>query len=164
MGVRQAREINEISKSPDMAPWNVPGKYSKPICRRVVEEAGIPRNLFGVSKKAASVLFDSRIDGLSSATHNEYYTWLCRNSKGKLLYAGSRLLEWFHWPYTTTLRGVRKVVRMAPEPLRSKGHQLTRWLEDLECNLSLFRHTCPWAIEKAKERYSAYYNGLTKHL
>jgi uncharacterized NAD(P)/FAD-binding protein YdhS len=71
-------------------------------------------------------------------------------------------MEWFHWPYKTMLRVVRKVVRMAPEPLRSRGQKLPRRLEDLERNLNLFRHTFPWAIEKAKERYSAYHksNGL----
>jgi hypothetical protein len=58
---------------------------------------------------------------------------------------------------------------MTPEPCSEKGQQLTRWLEDVERNLNLFRHTFPWAIEKAKERYSAYHkrnNGLTdmKHL
>jgi hypothetical protein len=156
MGARQATEINRITKSPEMAPWDVPG-YSKPIPRRIVEEAGIPRNLFGVSKQAASVLFDVRVDSLSSATRKEYYKWLHRDSKAQLLYTGGRLLDWFHWPYRIGLRGFRKAVRMTPEPLRSKGQQLTRRLEDLERDLNLFRHTFPWAMEKAKERYSAYH-------
>ncbi len=156
MGARQAAEINRITKSPEMAPWDVPG-YSKPIPRRIVQEAGIPGNLFGVSKNAASVLFDARIDSLTSATCNEYYTWLRRDSKGKRLYTGCRLLERFQWPYRIVSRVVRKAARMAPKPLRSSGEQLTRRLEDLERNLNLFRHTFPWAIEKAKERYSAYH-------
>jgi hypothetical protein len=168
MGARQATEINRITKSPEMAPWDVPG-YSKPIPRRIAEEAGIPRNVFGMSKQAASVLFDSRIDSLSSATRNEYYAWLRQHSRGKPLYTGGRLLEWFHRPYKFALRVLRFVVRMTPEPCSEKGQQLTRWLEDVERNLNLFRHTFPWAVEKAKERYSAYHkrnNGLTdpKHL
>ena len=156
MGARQAAEINRITKSPEMAPWDVPG-YSKPIPRRIVQEAGIPGNLFGVSKNAASVLFDARIDSLTSATCNEYYTWLHRDSKGKRLYTGSRLLERFQWPYRIVSRGVRKAARMAPKPLRWSGEQLTRRLDDLERNLNLFRHAFPWAIEKAKERYSAHH-------
>jgi hypothetical protein len=155
MGARQAAVINKITKSAEMAPWDVPG-YSKPIPRRIVEEAGIPRNLFGVSKKAASVLFDSRIDSLSSATREEYYRWLCSDSKGKLLYRGGRLREWFHRPYMVMLRVVRKILRMAPGPFRSKAQQLTRLMEDIDYNLNLFRHIFPWAVEKAKERYSAF--------
>jgi hypothetical protein len=157
MGVRQASEINKIGKSPEMAPWDVPGKYSRPVCRRILEEAGIFRNIFGISKKAASVLFDARSDTLTSATRDEYHSWLRRNSKGRRWYAVGRLLEWFHWPYRFALRGCSKAVRMAPEPLRSTGEQLSRRLQNLERDVNLFRHIFPWAIENAKDRYGAYH-------
>src|SRR5262245_16518056 len=157
MGARQSIEINRISKSPDMAPWDVPREYSRPICRRIVETAGISRDLFGISKKAASVLFDTRMDSLSSATCKEYYAWLRQNSNGQHLYTGGRLFEWVRSPYKSILRTVRKASGVGPKPLRSRGQQLTRRLEDLERDLNLFRHTFPWAIEKAKERYSAYH-------
>jgi hypothetical protein len=161
MGARQANDINRITKSSEMAAWDIPGNYSKPIPRRILEESGIPRNLFGVSKNAASVLFDARIDSLTAATSNEYYKWLRRDLNGKRSYTGGRLLERFQLPYRIVLRGVRKAARMAPKPLRSSGEQLTRRLEDLERNLNLFRHTFPWAIEKAKERYGAYHKRAT---
>jgi hypothetical protein len=139
-----------------MAPWDVPG-YSKPIPRRIAEEAGIPRNVFGMSKQAASVLFDARIDSLSSATRDEYYKWLRRNTAGQSLYVGGRLVERFPWPYKTMLRGVRKAGRMAPESLKEKGQKLIRWSESHERKFNLFRYAFPWAIEKAKERYKAYH-------
>ena len=56
-GARQIRDIQAISNSPEMSPWNVgPPSYRRPICRRIVEEAGVPRELFGVRKLGVSEL------------------------------------------------------------------------------------------------------------
>lgn len=38
-----------------MRPWSVGGSYDRPIARRVGEEAGIPRHLFGTLKKNTSL-------------------------------------------------------------------------------------------------------------
>lgn len=76
MGVRQIRDINKISNSAEMKPWDVPGNYSRPICRRIVESAGVQRNQFGISKKAASVLFGSRGDVFSPITRQTLNEWL----------------------------------------------------------------------------------------
>lgn len=44
----------DISRSPEMAPWSIGGEYDKPIARRIVEEAGIPRSAFGQTKTGNS--------------------------------------------------------------------------------------------------------------
>jgi hypothetical protein len=49
---RSVASIDAISLSPEMAPYRVGGLYDKPIPRRILEEAGIPRGLFGTRKKA----------------------------------------------------------------------------------------------------------------
>jgi len=36
----------------EMAPWRLGSDYDRPIPRRILEEAGIPRQLFGTRKKA----------------------------------------------------------------------------------------------------------------
>lgn len=48
--------IHAISVSAEMAPWSIGGSYDRPIPRRIVEEAGIPRELFGHRKRAAGVV------------------------------------------------------------------------------------------------------------
>jgi len=156
------REINRISNSSEMAPWDVPGNYSRPIARRIVEEARVPRNYFGTSKKAASVLFGTRFDTLSSGTRDEYYKWLRQHSKawwsrGEPSYSRGRLLERLYGPYGAMLRGIRILVRVAPAPLRLRIRRFIRWSEGLERNLSLFRYTFPWAVEKTKVCYGAYH-------
>jgi len=42
--------IHAISISPALQPWSLGGSYDRPIPRRIVEEAGVPRELFGQKK------------------------------------------------------------------------------------------------------------------
>src|SRR5205807_1788478 len=76
LGVRQIGDVSALSRSSAMAPWDVPGAYSRPICRRIVEPAGVPRDAFGVRKQTASVLFFERDDMLSPGSLAEYGEWL----------------------------------------------------------------------------------------
>jgi hypothetical protein len=46
-----APAIKTITESPAMQPWSVGGGYDRPIARRIAEEAGVPRHLFGQIKK-----------------------------------------------------------------------------------------------------------------
>src|SRR5712691_347496 len=76
LGVRQIGDVSALSRSPAMAPWDVPGAYSRPICRRIVETAGVARGAFGVRKQTASVLFFERDDVLSPSSLADYCEWL----------------------------------------------------------------------------------------
>src|SRR5262249_2283017 len=55
-GVRQIEQIHTISNAAEMAPWDVPGDYSRPICRRIVEDAGVAREAFGQAKRVAATM------------------------------------------------------------------------------------------------------------
>lgn len=50
-GGLHAPAIKAITDSQSMKPWSVGGGYDRPIARRIAEEAGVPRGLFGQSKK-----------------------------------------------------------------------------------------------------------------
>jgi hypothetical protein len=43
--------IHGWNTAPEMQPWSIGGDYDKPIARRIAEEAGVPRHLFGQEKK-----------------------------------------------------------------------------------------------------------------
>jgi hypothetical protein len=45
-----ARALNRIGRSEEMAPWRIGGSYDRPIPRRLLETAGVPRDLFGQVK------------------------------------------------------------------------------------------------------------------
>lgn len=162
MGVRQLSDINAISDSPEMAPWDIPGDYSRPICRRIVEGAGVSRGMFGTSKKAASVLYGRRKDSFSPATRDALYQWLRSHSNlwasnGKTPpYKASRLLERFHWPYSVLKRGLYALGRISPLPLGLRLQGLSRRLESFEHSLNPLLYAFPWAIEEAKKNYRAF--------
>ena len=48
---------NAISNSAEMHPWCTGNGYDRPVARRIVEERGVPRHLFGQQKKAISQPF-----------------------------------------------------------------------------------------------------------
>jgi len=50
-GGLHAPAIKAITDSQSMKPWSLGGGYDRPIARRIAEEAGVPRHLFGQSKK-----------------------------------------------------------------------------------------------------------------
>ena len=75
-GARQIRNIYSISTSTEMQPWDVGGDYNRPICRRIVEETGVPREAFGVKKKMASQIRHNDKFMLADASMDDYVGWL----------------------------------------------------------------------------------------
>ena len=64
--------IRAISESDAMRPWRLNTGYDRPIPRRIVEESGVPRSMFGIHKQytatqaanlhnVAPALFDMQI-------------------------------------------------------------------------------------------------------
>ena len=164
-GTRQIRDIHAINTSPEMAPWDVGGDYTRPICRRIVEEAGVPRHLFGTAKRATSVVIwypDYSVDDplLPDGALPQYRRWLA-----------ARTVVWLRRGRVPPLliTGVaRFVVHGDREAL---VHRLFVWLlrrlrgtgDDWETVFgrlfrqiergTLFSHLFPWAIEVALRRY-----------
>jgi hypothetical protein len=54
IAARHNRIIHDIATSEAMRPWSVGGGYDRPIPRRIAEEAGLPRDRFGIDKVASS--------------------------------------------------------------------------------------------------------------
>jgi hypothetical protein len=50
-GIGRAQEINDLGSRQEMAPWTLHTRYDRPVARRILEEAGVPRRAFGVRKK-----------------------------------------------------------------------------------------------------------------
>ena len=58
MYARNLGAIRAISQSPEMQPWSVSEDYDRPIPRRIAEQAGVARALFGNKKKAQLQYYD----------------------------------------------------------------------------------------------------------
>jgi hypothetical protein len=49
-GHQHIAAVHAIATAPAMRPWSLGGSYDRPIARRILEEAGVPRELFGQKK------------------------------------------------------------------------------------------------------------------
>jgi hypothetical protein len=49
---RSVASLHRIAHTPEMAPWRLGNSYDRPIARRIAESAGVPRDLFGMRKRA----------------------------------------------------------------------------------------------------------------
>ena len=79
MGVRDIEHIVKISQGDEMSPWDIGGDYNRPICRRILEQAGVPRQSFGMHKKAASNIFSEGDVALSRSAQIDFNRWFSRN-------------------------------------------------------------------------------------
>lgn len=49
-GIRRARQIQDINQQEDMKPWTLGTSYDRPVARRIIETAGVPRGSFALRK------------------------------------------------------------------------------------------------------------------
>jgi hypothetical protein len=161
-GIRQLQQVNAISNSPDMKPWDLDHWYSRPICRRIVEEGGIPRDLFGMGKRGLSVVPLTKRDFLSPSSREDFLNWLAVRRKESRDHGSTlpspllaKLLDGFLAPSTllsrklyalTSVRGVRRL-----RWLRKTGKAV---VDTLSRPYYHHKYVVHWAIDRAKERYS----------
>jgi len=77
-GVRNIDQIVRISDSPELTAWDVRSDYSRPLCRRIIESAGVPRSAFAHSKMATAHTFFEKIDFAADRTLDSYQQWLAK--------------------------------------------------------------------------------------
>jgi len=56
------KDIAKISLSSEMEPWRLHNSYDRPIPRRIAEEAGVDRNLFGMNKNFVATKYNLPIN------------------------------------------------------------------------------------------------------
>jgi hypothetical protein len=62
MYARSVRDLVAVSRSDAMRPWRLHNGYDRPIPRRILEEAGVPRGYFGQRKKAVVQKYDCPVN------------------------------------------------------------------------------------------------------
>jgi hypothetical protein len=153
VGALQHADIARISNSPEMRPYCVGGRYDRPIPRRIVEDAGVPREMFGQSKKAASILLFRSARFFSAATR--------RAIRESTKVPRSRYwLECLQYQFGMAVFLPQKIVgRLLPTKLRRYVPDLARTL--LGRSFPIYEHTHPfmapaldWALAEVSKRYS----------
>ena len=154
-GTRQIRDIHAISNAQVMKAWDVPGDYSRPICRRIAEEAGLLRESFGISKKAVTVSgsdsFDPTGNFLTADAQADYLHWL-----------STHRMNWFRRLKMPPIPNAK--VNFLVNSLFMRLSDMTRWIarttplwrcvSDSEFQPRyLSRYLFPWAADRMKQRY-----------
>jgi hypothetical protein len=70
------KSLVALSRSAEMVPWRVGTTYDRPISRRIVEGAGVPRDRFGFLKGG---LFGGDSRPTSAALRERYFDYVSRN-------------------------------------------------------------------------------------
>jgi hypothetical protein len=164
-GMRAPADLFSISASDEMIPWRVSGNYNRPIARRIVEAAGVPREAFGMTKKAAAFMLHqpfSSQESLSPSSEQDFYSWL-RQARW------AWLRQWkippTRWVSGLTdlllygsIVGLRLMTKLAPnDRLRAVLSEKDRTLGHLARRPpgSIRRYTFPWAVSRMQEVYEA---------
>lgn len=167
-GGLQLGDLMEISRSDSMKPWSVSGTYDRPIARRIVEEAGIPREAFGTKKKGSSDHLLSIRNFLPDKTMIEYREWTIQNAskwlrKGRIpplpvlgrLFDGMLIylvLPIIHRLLIPTMRRAANTTSSdAITGFLARLRKAARYLE--QTPLFSRRYTFPWALERSAKKY-----------
>ncbi len=152
MGLRQLSNLVSLSRSAELAPWDVGGPYSRPIPRRLLEEAGVARDLFGITKTGASIRFLIGQDPWSPAGRHAFVRWL-----------GERCRSYGVSPLTALAGGISIIARDAAVAtgLRQRGifraslERVASRLSDFIRKRGLNDLAFAWAVELVRKSYPA---------
>lgn len=102
IGSRNRTAILCITESPAMRPWRLNTRYDRPIPRRIAEEAGVPREMFGQIKLASIVHLPTPNVPVTSSLRDEFFRHLIRRKllgrMGiRILPIAQKLNNWIYW-------------------------------------------------------------------
>jgi hypothetical protein len=154
--------LARISRSPEMAPWSVGGRYDRPIPRRIVEERGIRREAFGQKKKAVSQPFNTPSDGvprppmdlpsiMTPRGYEDFEAFLETADRS----IPARRRAWFRimrWMFKLNIRVCWRVNRLAERrewDYRLHPVMANRYEREVHPQAYIFH----WAVEKVLPRY-----------
>jgi hypothetical protein len=117
IGARRNRAVHDISVSEEMRPWSVGGGYDRPIPRRIAEEAGLPRDRFGIRKAATGHSHLNDSSRFSAQSLNDYCGFVkARHAEiPRRVYRYWRArARWHHFVLKTLGHRDRRYVRSTP--------------------------------------------------
>jgi hypothetical protein len=159
IGADRHPELHAIANSDEMKPWSLGNHYDRPIARRIVEDAGIPRNEFGQTKRAAGVVVT--LEGLEATMgprSQRDFADFCSNRWGHVAALKTGLLRFIAALSNFNQRGAAAASRLARDLdiwLPPVPYLFPRRLDMLASGYvgrhSLLFH---WGVEKLIARYS----------
>ena len=144
--------IQRITQSKEMAPWSLGGDYDRPIARRILEEAGVPRELFG-QHKSRGAPWSSRGFSLSSTAGDRDFEafYLTRVAGTTARCSSAQDHQNARRRKINRQRPLRKLLRRLPVRVR----RALMWdrLDPRWASPHLYRFH--WGFERTRERYQS---------
>ena len=145
------KHIRMISNSREMESWSIGDIYDRPIPRRIGEEAGIARNLFGLQKKATSINMRWGKKEMTEASACDFTAYINsvrrpRSLLQRALFVPNKLLFKLNLGVNHTVSSIAKHF----------GKELTPRLfvpQKYRLSPSLANLTFHWGHEKIRNRY-----------
>ena len=153
MGMTQVADICRISQSPELSNWDIGGSYSRPIPRRLLEERGVPRELFGMAKTGASIRYVIGQDAWSANGYKAYLRWLWFNPK----FPSNRLIRLVWVVALTIFRMLLLISDFAPHTLGRVVRRGVKFSVRVLGKLGFQDHFFHWAIAHIGESYKGVY-------
>ena len=156
-GGTHVADLAKISTSEDMARWSIGSWYDRPIARRIVETAGVPRGLFGNKKKAVALIVSQDLE--KSLTGPSYEDYMAFVRKGESL--STRLQRAAHNSFYALKKGKWKKWYMWYERIDNRlksrryllGYHLPSISSRYDVPLGKEYQLLVWASEKLLARY-----------
>jgi hypothetical protein len=152
VGAMRHAQIRVIGLSEEMSKFRMGGTYDRPIPRRITEEAGVKRGLFGRYKKAIHDVPFRREAALPEPVRRAVLTYVSENA----LTGKYRLHKALYLCVAVARRGIRFSPRLT---------SLLHFWTGIPMQSSFFRHMHPinlyaffWALFLVGQRYSAHLN------
>ena len=157
IGGRRGPELCTISRAPEMRPWVLGTEFEKPIPRRILEEAGVPRTWFGLNKKATGArFFDGPNRGpedlkahLSHPSYRDYQRFFRERYKPNWQEYYYYFMSKLRWIWEESYRLFNTFIGRRLGLWELKPMALRHYLAWIGKNWLLFH----WAVEKTAERY-----------
>ncbi len=121
IGARRMSDILRITESSEMDPWRLGNLYDRPIARRIAEEAGVPRQIFGQSKMGSVVIFSAPSIPYGKALRREFFDYLAYE---RIMTRSTTLL----WPI---VRWVNSILMLKREDRFAVVHYTERLISKL---------------------------------
>lgn len=169
-GVRRSADIAKISNLDEMSAWNVDNDYNRPICRRIAEQSGIPREAFGMKKKAASEQPFASQDFLTPTSMEDYIAWLKKHrwelvregrfpiiislSIDKVFFIALQVTESLAHHFSVAISKTPILWRLTTIPYLSKKIWRIRTIKVSAKPIYLRKYLFSWALENAQKSYS----------
>lgn len=150
LGARALADVRAISTSAEMRPWLLGNGYDRPIPRRIVESAGVPRGSFAFEKLMSSVSPRGH-SGFSDASQQDYLRFLRENGGGTFI-ARARSID----AARRSIGGVGRSLVALDKRLGSPNEHAKRFFKRVSAygrEPYLFKFSYGWAVERAVEAY-----------